>query len=98
MKLICSIATIIERSKARYCITTHICSPWRCSWSRHKSQDMSQDATSLQFYTVVRRARGARTDTLKIENYKTHTELSKQSNFSSPHSSFTRCYIATSDP
>ena len=29
MKLICSIATIIERGKARYCITTHICSPWR---------------------------------------------------------------------
>ena len=51
----------------------HICSPWRCSWSRHKSQDMSQDVTYLQFYTVVRRARGARTDTSKIENNKTHT-------------------------
>ena len=51
-----------------------------------------------KFSTVVRRARGARTDTSKIENNKTHTEHSKQqSNFSSRHSSFTRCYIATSD-
>ena len=25
MKLICLITTIIERGKARYCITTHIC-------------------------------------------------------------------------
>ena len=37
--------------------------------------------------TVVQRARGARTDTSKIENNKTHTEHSKQqSNFSSRHS------------
>ena len=28
--VICSIATIIERGKARWYITTHICSPWRC--------------------------------------------------------------------
>ena len=48
MKLICSIATIIERGKARWYITTHICSPWRCLWSRHKSQDVSQDVTPLQ--------------------------------------------------
>ena len=47
MKLICSIAMIIEWRKARY-VTTHICSPWRCLWSRHKSQDMSQDVTPLQ--------------------------------------------------
>ena len=48
MKLICSIATIIERGKLRYCITTHICSPWRCLWSRHKNEDMSQDVTPQQ--------------------------------------------------
>ena len=29
--------SIIERGKARWYITTHICSPWRCLWSRHKS-------------------------------------------------------------
>ena len=51
-----------------------------------------------KFSTVVRRARGARTDTSKIQNNKTHTEHSKQqSNFNSRHSSFTRCYLATSD-
>ena len=33
----CSIATIIERGKARWYITTHLRSPWRCLWSRHKS-------------------------------------------------------------
>ena len=52
MKLICSIATIIERGKAREYITTHICSPWRCLWSRHKTQDInkdtSRDVTPLQ--------------------------------------------------
>ena len=37
MKLICSIATIIERGKVRWYITTHNCSPWRCLWSRDKS-------------------------------------------------------------
>ena len=48
MKLICSIATIIERGKARQYVTTHICSSWCCLQSRHKSQDMSQDKTPLQ--------------------------------------------------
>ena len=52
MKLICSIATIIDRGEAREDITTHICSPWRCLWSRHNSQDMnkdiSRDVTPLQ--------------------------------------------------
>ena len=37
MKLICSIAKITERGKARWYITTHNCSPWRCLRSRDKS-------------------------------------------------------------
>ena len=52
MKLICSIATIIERGKVREYITTHICSLWRCLWNGHKSQDInkdtSRDVTTLQ--------------------------------------------------
>ena len=43
MKLICSIPTIIEQGEAREYITTHICSPWHCLWSRHNSQDINKD-------------------------------------------------------
>ena len=86
MKLICLIATIIERpagqSKVLYyhtCLQSLVLFVGQTQKPRYES--------------------GARADTSKIENNKTHTEHSKQqSNFSSRHSSFTRCYIATSDP
>ena len=93
MKLICS---IIERCKARQYITTHICSPWRCSWSRHKSQDMSQDVTPLE----VRSSDELRHEmTLRKQKITKHSSLKTQQTtikFSSRHSSYARCQ--PSDP
>ena len=50
-----------------------------------------------KFSTVVRRARGARTDTSKIESNKTNTEHSNNRILAAVIPSFTVCYIATSD-
>ena len=102
MKLICLIATIIERpagqSKVLY-YHTYLQSLVLFVEQTQKPRYESGCDFLDKFSTVVRRAHGARTDTSKIENNKTHTEHSKQqSNFSSRHSSFTRCYITTSDP
>ena len=97
MKLICSIATIIERSKG--IVLPHIFAVLGVvRGANTKAKIWVRMWLPYKFSTVVRRAREARSDTSKIENNKTHTKHSKQqSNFSSRHSSFTRCYIATSD-
>ena len=72
MKLICSIATIIEGGKARWYVTTPLQSlalfvQEQEQKPRYESGCAADSPTSL----VVWRARGARTGASKIENNKT---------------------------